>query len=302
MPVAQDRRATLTCFVSAATATDLRPVLLALESINVAVLTAQNIGPGEPITEAMIRAVLTADFVCVVIDEPIVNPNIAYEIGIAAGSRRPIVVASSASSDEADLSIFSELATIRYNRSTVGLKNLGEGLRAFVQNVQPAAVQIAIDWDAVGSASLPRTGLSAVRGDSLTKAVAQRLAAAGGYVVANSDDEHDIVADFPLLGAIGKIVVEVKFRYVNSTLHRRVETQLRRSMRQSGALLGMLVYGSPSDIRTRLVSEGRSQHLLFNEFDDGILVVSASELMDWTDNQLVAELTRLRNAVVHGKR
>ncbi|GAA5114464.1 hypothetical protein GCM10023320_11660 [Pseudonocardia adelaidensis] len=176
-------------------------------------------------------------------------------------------------------------------------------MQAFVKNVQPAAVQIAIDWDQANQVARSPLGVAAIRGDRLTKTVAARLASAGGYVATNTADELDIVAEFPILGtSVGRLVVEVKARYSNRAIHRRAETQLRQAMRKTGSLLGLLVYGGPSDVRTKLMDDTRSQDSLFGEFDDGILVVSAEELVSWSDRQLIGELTRLRNAVVHGQR
>jgi hypothetical protein len=303
MTASQTDRRVLTCFVSAGTDTDLSPILEALRLAGVQTRTADDIGHGERIVESCMSAILTADFVCVVLASADVNPNVAFEAGVAAGSRRPVVVASTlAANESARVVPLTEMATIRYDHSERGLENLRIGIDAFVRNVQPSAMQIAIDWGQVERANRSRLGAPSIRGARLVRLIGARLASAGGYVTEAPDRGHDLTVEFPLLGPIGSIPIEVKTRYENPRIHRLVESQLRKAMRDHGALLGILVYNDPDDIRERLTEGLGSQASLFDDAGTGILVVSAKELVGWTDNQLVAELTRLRNSAFHGSR
>ena len=97
----------------------------------------------------------------------------------------------------------------------------------------------------------------------------------------------DIVVTFQALGPeFSPIIVEIKGsrrRGLENITH-----QVRRYLDAAGARLGLIVDAS---------NEQESFSRIYDS--TGILYVSADDLEAWSDSQLLDELTRLRNKVVH---
>jgi hypothetical protein len=274
-------------------------VLNALRSVGVSVQTSKDIAGGQDISNSLTRAVLRADFVCIVIDSGYINANVAFEAGVASGSRRPLVVASTAPPDTLRGSPLADMATIHYSKGDAGETILVNAIRAFVENVQPVAAQLVIDWDELAlQAGHPAASL--IKAVGLKRRIAERLARAGALVNTEVDRRIDMIATFPSLGtSIDRVAVEVKNRFHNH-IHQQNQENLQRTMNMSGSLIGLLVYGEP--VETSAVLSENTHETLFNEGSSGILVTSADQLDQWSDAELLRRLTQLRNVVIHSRR
>lgn len=298
---ATDEAPGLTCFVSAAAQTDVRPVLSALRSAGVSVQTSKDIAGGQDIADSLTSAVLSADFVCIVIDSGYINANVAFEAGVASGSRRPIFVASTVPPNILRGSPLANMATIHYSKDDRGETVLANAVRAFVENVQPVAARLAIDWGNFALQAGSHRAASLIRGVGLERRVAERLARAGGLVNMEVDGRIDMIATFPSLGAsVDRVAVEVKTKFHKGILHQQVREKLQRAMSISGSLIGLLVYGEP--VETSAALSETIQKPLFTESPSGILVTSADQLDQWSDAELLRRLTQLRNFVIHSPR
>ncbi|MGH3630771.1 MAG: hypothetical protein ACRDRL_25430 [Sciscionella sp.] len=289
----------LTCFISAAGQIDVQPVVNALQLVGVSVRTSKEIAGGQDLSNSLISAVLKADFVCVVIDSGNINANVVFEAGVASGSRRPIVVASTAPPDTLRGSPLADMATIHYSKDDAGRTVLDNAIRAFVENVQPVAAQLAINWDELALQAGSRHAASLINAVGLERRVAERLARTGALVNTETDRRIDMIATFPSLGAsIGRVPVEVKARF-NKNTHQQNRGHLQRAMSMTDSLIGLLIYGEPVETST-LISEAR-QDALFEEPSRGILITSADRLDQWSDTELLWRLTQLRNVVIHSR-
>jgi hypothetical protein len=291
----------LTCFVSAASQTDSAPVVAALQLAGVQVQTTNDIPLGEDVSSALSSSVLAVDFVCVVVDSKALSPTVAFEAGVAAGSRRPIIVAVQGNLDGLDSGPLASLPRITYSdQDSTGLTNLNETMAAYVRNVQPIASQLQIRWsDWIGGDAFTRGVMnSVIRASGFERRVAERLQQAGAVV--NTEVRNvDIVATFPMLGTKNIIAVEVKSRRLHRKVSQRQELEsLYAAMLESGTILGLLVY-SNDEVETRIDFDADS---LFPAVFGGILVTSVRQLLEWSDDELMRELTQLRNFVIHGSR
>lgn len=274
-------------------------MLSALQSAGVTVQTAKDIAAGKSIADSLASAVLQADFVCIVVDSSHINANVAFEAGVACGSRRPVVVVSTAPPGTLQGSPFADLATIRYSEDNQGKTVLADAIRAFVENVQPAAVYLAINWDNLALHAGSRRAASLIKTVGLERRVAERLARAGALVNTEVDRRIDLVATFPSLGtSIDQLVVEVKEKFTN---HRQNKEKLQRAMRLSGSLLGLLIYGEPVKINIH-IEKKLEQTLFDDEASSGIWVMSIDQLDEWSDAELLQKLTQFRNLVIHSIR
>lgn len=299
MTTATDEKPGLTCFVSATAQTDVQPVLNALRSAGVSLQTSKDITGGQDIADSLTRAVLRADFVCIVIDDGYLNASVVFEAGVAAGSRRPIVVVSNAPPDALLGSPLVNMATIHYSRDDAGERVLADAIRAFVENVQPAAARLTIDWDELALQAGDRRAASLIRAVGLERRVAERLVRAGALVNTEVDRRIDMIAAFPSLGtSIDRVAVEVKSKF-SKRVHQQIHEQLQHTMSISGSLIGLLVYGEPVETSTVLSEE---RETLFGKSSSGILVTSADQLDRWSDAELLRRLTQLRNLVIHSHR
>lgn len=290
MPAAFTSAKQLTCFLShtrgVAVEETVRNVLTQLQ---VEVTTALDVPEGTSLAASVTQAVLSADFICVVLGPQSPSPAVMYEAGIAVGGRRPIVVVTSTDSDSAVTETI-DAPIVRYRSSHDN--SIRDGLNAYVKNIQPLAAELKVNWDTLTAARLPVRAGSRPTGSELQKTIAEWLEAAGAAVVsANANQkgvEADIVATFPSFGdAYSRVVVEVKNSNSTGPLGWQLD-QLKRNMRIFDSRIGLFV--SPG------VSIGR-----FNiEDGTGILSVSVRELEIWArSGDLAPKLVRLRNQLVH---
>lgn len=286
----------LTCFMSASGIDEriVEAVRTSLTDFGVEVLTVDDIPAGPDIGLDITQAVLSADFVCLLLAEQEAGSSILFEAGVASGSRRPLlVIASEDMSDRIPL-VLRSMPIIRFNLASPDL--LRNSLLAYVAQVQPFAAALKINWNSLLEKSKPTVVNSWLEGHDLEQQVAGRLVAAGALVGDQSslpgDRGVDLTATFPALGdAFSPILVEVKSRSHNK---RREIGALQRSLEKSGSKLGLLVYGEIHQrpevfIHVDLTGVAKS----------AVLVVSLNDLKAWDSKSLLRELTILRNQLVH---
>ena len=202
-------------------------------------------------------------------------------------------------SDNAE-SILADLTDAPVIRFSMGNEaSLHSGLEAYISAVQPIANQLKMNWDDLAAESLqPRqVGKVPVKGTLLERRVGERLLRAGAFVDTNVVVEDGVTVDglatFPTLGnPLNPVVLELKARRqvpVDLIIQQDLE-QLRKSMKKIDARLGILVYDkAPPPKLAKSVIEDRR----------GILITSVDELELWSDQEIVATLTKLRNRIVH---
>lgn len=255
------------------------------------VRTADEVPVGSNIAESLTDAVLSADFVCVAISGAKPPLAVMYEAGVAAGSRRPVVVVANARvADDLPAQLISG-PVIRYKPGSHEI--LWENLSAYVQQVQPIAERLELGWwDR--SYEVVASPLRVRRFDSVVEErVAARLEEAGALVSRENrlagNLRPNIIATFPALGPeFNPIVVEIKNAPVYRERADDAIKQVRNYLKAVHARLGLIVYDSGQ----RPVTTDISGSL-------GILLLSFSDLDTWTDEQLFDEIRKLRNKVVH---
>lgn len=286
----------LTCFLSSALsdshiAQDVRKVL---ERIGVDVRTSDEIPLGSDVASSIVDTVLSVDFVCIVLATDLNNPAVWYEAGIAAGSRRPVlVIAEGKAIDQMPFNLFAA-PIIRYHRDSPDI--LRDSLIAYTRQVQPLAAQLKVDWNRVidtpGQADVENPDSTV----PLTEKNTQELLIehfmnegilVGSYAQISPHKRADALISFPTLGdEFNTIIIEIK-RYRSN--EKRDIAQVADYMETAGARLGMVVY-----------AEQRGQKPQTRIFGSaGIMLISASELLHWDYQRIIGELARLRNQLIH---
>jgi hypothetical protein len=285
----------LTCFLSSAfrdsiIAEEVRNVL---DGLGVDVRKSEDLPPGSDVASAIVNAVLSADFVCIIMAAGVNNSTAWYEAGIATGSRRPIlVVAEEKAIDQMPFTLFSA-PIVRYQREAPAV--LRDNITAYVRQVQPIAAQLKVSWDRVdvtGARVVGETDPDVVprETDALGELVAHfntEGILVARYARIGPNKRVDALLGFPSLGDdFNTVIIEVKRHRIDQGSD--IE-QVLDYISAAGARLAMLVYVEPRDIESELKVFG---HV-------GIILVSANELLQWDYARFSGELTRLRNLVVH---
>ncbi|HVQ95456.1 MAG TPA: hypothetical protein VMU51_30790 [Mycobacteriales bacterium] len=281
----------LTCFLSASRDAPVEPVRTVLSQLGIHVHTVDDLAVGTPLGNAISEAVLSADFVCVILTAPL-SPAVMFEAGVAAGSRRPILTILTPDTEGVTPTNLIEAPSIRYVSGNE--EALRQSLTAYVKQVHPLAAELKMNWVTLIDRARP-SERSALGSAGLTSEVAQRLMSAGGFVATNvrsGQREADIAVTFPTLGdAFNLVVVEVKLK--DSPTVRQDMDQLVRTMEVFNSRLGLLVYGGKSIGQRIEFTQGIRER--------AILVVDAERLLhEWDNRRIVQAITQLRNSLVHG--
>ncbi|MGW4330535.1 hypothetical protein ACWEKR_32180 [Nocardia sp. NPDC004573] len=260
-----------------------------LGQLHVDLTTSLDVPGGTSLSGSLSQAVLSADFVCVVLGAETPSPTVMYEAGIAVGARRPLVVVTSIEADQAVAQTI-DAPIIRYR--TADDSAIHEGLSAYVSNIQPLAAELKVNWDVLSTETVSSPIRPHLEGSRLERTIAAWLEQSGAAVVAihpvQRGFEADMVATFPALGdAFSQVVVEVKSGDRTSWTGFDLD-KLRNTLNMFGSRIGILV--SPDISLNRSTIEGGK----------AVLAVSMDELDQWVQSgQLARRLTRLRNELVH---
>jgi nucleoside 2-deoxyribosyltransferase len=259
-----------------------------LTSLDVVVWTADEILIGSSISKAIEDALTSADFVCAVIPATEPSSAVMFEAGLATGLQRPLLVVADEKGADTLPALLLSAPMIRYKPGMA--KVLRENLNAYVKQVQPVASQHVASKETLLDFST--TNLNRHVGEMhLQNLLANRFQEAGALVAVDSRIaaglRPDLVVTFPELGPeFSPIIVEIKSRRQRSM--RYITEHVRRYLDAAGARLGLIV------------DESNEQETFSRIYDStGILYVSAKDLQAWNNDQLLDELTRLRNKVVH---
>lgn len=280
----------LSCFLSATSSVDTAVIQRVLADLDVRVQTTADIPAGSQFASMIMQTVLSADFVCIVLTGEPTSPAVTYEAGIAAGSRRPLLIITTPDAADPTLTDIMQGPIIRYQPGAEQV--LRDNLLAYLRQVRPIAAELTVNWDILTREAdrlVERGGYGQAPGRVLEQRVVARLAHAGALVRSNvhiGDLEADAIATFPTLGdAFNPVIVEVKAR-----LYKRDTMQLFGFLQALRARLGILVHSR--------------QTPAYNMLQGGtaLLVVSVAELEGWSDEEIVRRLTGLRNELVHGAR
>lgn len=285
----------LSCFLSSAfiDSDNAQIVHEILADLGVNVRTANDLPLGSDIASSIVDEILSNDFVCIVLATDLKNPTVWYEAGIAAGSRRPLlIVGESGAIDQLPFNLFSA-SVIRYRRDT--LQVLRDSLTAYVRQVQPIAAQLKINWDRIETSEPVLTvkpELSDVPTEQTTQArivehFTQQGILAATYRQIRPDTTVDALIGFPALGdEFNTVLIEIKR---NRSDERRDVGQVIDYMNVSGTRLAMLVYEQNSGLKPQIRT--------FGSF--GIILIAADELLHWDYQRMARELAKLRNQIVH---
>jgi hypothetical protein len=277
----------LSCFVSAGASTDTSAIKEVLTSLGVRVRDLRDLPPGSEVSRAVTDVVLSADFICVVLGSEKPGFALVFEAGIAAGSRRPMVVVSIGETDPVVLELLGS-PIVRYEPGKE--EALAENIRSYVQFVQPLAAQLTVNWETVNT-RVVSAGAASNRGHRLEQRVFAHLARLGALVYSNVEIERGVEADglvaFPLLGdSFNPIVVEVKQRRRGDD--RETEARLLKTMSAAGSKIGLLVYEHIQE-GLKIRRHGQVQ----------LLVTGVNQLEEWSAADLLRHLTEMRNELIH---
>lgn len=285
----------LTCFLSSAPTDSgiAQEVRESLYSFGVSVKTADDLTPGSGIASSLVDAVLSADFVCIVLAGASTSPAVWYTAGIATGSRRPVVVVSeSSNAEQPPFNLFSA-PIIRYSPGS--LQVLRENLAVYIERVQPIAAQLKVNWDQLidDRGSVEETNLNRAMLAALPPAevrVLEYLRRQGALVapqsVVGDSKRADALATLPTLGdEFNPIVIEFR----NLPDQPQDTRHVLDYMAAARARIGMVVYTERTSEPWRFITTGPI----------GVIFISADELLRWDNRKLIINLARLRNNVVH---
>lgn len=142
----QPRTRTLTCFLSTTSSADTGAgVQRVLTDLDVHVETAADIPAGSQFASAIMQTVLSADFVCVVLTGEPTSLAVTYEAGVAAGSRRPLLIVVTPDAADLTLTDMIQAPIIRYQPGAEQV--LRDNLNAYLQQVRPIAAELTVNWD-----------------------------------------------------------------------------------------------------------------------------------------------------------
>lgn len=282
--------APVTCFLSSSIsdrklANEVRSVLTEL---GIAVRTTDDLPPGLDIGTSIVDAVLSAAFVCVVLADTPPLPAVMFEAGIAAGSRRPVlIVATPAGADQAPADLLSA-PIIRYQEGSSQL--LRDNISAYLQNVHPIAAKLTINWNVlVDEEKKPNRKPLMSNEQSLVRQIASHLDQLGAIVAMEfriGDGRVDIAATIPALGeSFNPMFVEVKRRRPPN-IELNIQ-QLKNYMQAGNIRLGLLIYGTGASPAYHVADSV------------GIIILSSRAFLNWDATRMIQEITKLRNRVVH---
>jgi hypothetical protein len=262
-----------------------------------------DVSPGHAINDGVIAALRGADIVCCVLDA-LERPNVLFELGIATGLRKPILLFATTGVDlPFDLSLLPIVRADVSSKDTVSLQ-----LDAFLRRSasRRAGTSIATTKRPPVQLNALEARLNAAeRGEPRSSArklesIVHDILLASADMVVNSEEDKPGAPDLviwlddvqDILG--NPIPVEVKWWSRPSQAQiLSTTTSLRTWMRKRGAKSGLLVYASKHPAIL-----GAPQAVL-----PVVIPVSVRELLEWTQHGAVAaELRRRRNAVIHGGR
>ena len=312
----------LTCFIVTPVGADTSTLRTALEQRNVKWVDATSAKPKLSILNTIEAAIRHADFVCVVIPYGVETPNVYFELGIATGLQKPVLLFV-----EPGVIIGADLASLEYLRATLKDQraidfNLDAFLDHFPQKPKARLMKPPVDELAI-EAKPPRTEAPsrmryykskelniewakrsvseieqmspALAGPEFEELVA-RLFREAGAVVRQQPSEFDRGVDMALwLDEVesslrNPLMIEVKLGRLTESIITEAENLLRVHIAKARAGAGLLVY---LDREGQLFTKARAYWPL-------VFRLNIHELIELVGSGgLVKNLLAERNRVAH---
>ncbi len=232
-----------------------------------------------------------ADFICSVIPED-ANPNVMFELGMAIGKNKPVLALVNSAAGL-------PLDALTYFVLPPDAEGLGRALDTFLSHAKPTSARprrAAIPKSSPGAVNRsPTTGVGYA-----TEMQTAELLRQAGYIVSDEMGSMDKGVDLavwidelePIVG--GPVLVQVKTGQPSINHVVEAKQQLREYVLKTNGKLGLLVWWGVSTVPEPPSPSGRPTWPL-------IFVLSGEKLTALVESgRLASELTRLRNAAVHG--
>jgi hypothetical protein len=291
------------CFISAPVRTDTSSLRRALEARGVSWSDAVAARPGSSILDTIESAMQRSDFVCVVLPAGPENGNVLFEMGLARGLKKALLVLA-----EERNPIPSDVQGVAYARTRLDdekavnfhldtfLRHADKGPSRSVSARRRQSRRVDVTW---ARRSLRELASQAPGhpGVAFEQLVARLLESAGAVV--SKGGEKEMWADMAvwiddLQGAIGNpLIVEVKSGRITERRLREAERHMAEFLPKVHARAGLLVYHDADN--KNLESTSPTWPLVFR--------FTVRELIELVaTNRLAAEVIRKRNELVHALR
>lgn len=243
----------LRCFIIAPVDVDTSVLRSALEQRNIKWVDAASAEPGSSILDTIESAIRHANFVCVVIPQGIGATNVCFELGLATGLRKPVLLFV-----EPGVEIPVDLASFAYVRAAhTDQGAIAFNLDAFLEHSlqrpkarqrvsRPRPKEINIDWarDKVVTLEQMPPSMAAEALEELVVSLFEQM----GAVVIRQPSKAKLGVDMALWldevqSSLGNpLLVEVKLGRLTESRVIEVEEQLRNYISKTHARAGLLVY------------------------------------------------------------
>jgi hypothetical protein len=290
------------CYLVSSLETDLAPLLRVLRHKNIRVSTAENLAPGVSIAGEVRREIRDADFVIGVLSRSISDANVFYEIGVAYGLEKRILLFATRADEKLPLDL---------ERHYV--------VRSPLANVE--AVEFAINQLLNAPTPLPKRSTSRPkprskplgrkatdflkRFDDLPSSGSARaledlvrdLLNACDLDVVSEATEKELRADFavwsdelePFVG--NPLIIEVKSGLRSRSDIEKAGQQVRLYLEQIGGLWGLILYQAGSE----------SRHEDWKAMPPHVFAIGVDNLIaDLRGHSFPDVIRRRRNLLVHG--
>src|SRR5258706_11115507 len=249
----------LKCFLSygAVQQAEVDVILTLLQQLDVDTFTAHDIEPGQAISSAILSALRVADFVCVILSDAPLPPNIAFEAGVAIGLGKAVLALSHGASVPFDIGHGIQVLRLKAGDPSSVLPDI----RRFVRHIKPrpersltvtAPDRTSVDTAAAELNQLRRATNAGDRGRALVDVVAHLFNQPGlelmrEEAIANHERPDLFLWSDPLVAEVGgPLIIECKYYGggLDSVLAnaRDALQQLQSDVENSSAGLGLLVF------------------------------------------------------------
>jgi hypothetical protein len=279
------------CFISAPAGTDTAALRAALEQRNVQWRDQTNIALGTNLLVLLDEEMSRADFVCAVVPYG-QYAAVLFELGIAAGKNKPILAF-------VESPVGLPLDALTYFVLTPDSETLGRAIDVFLSHSKPNPKRARKETPVRSQTSGIRPSPTNVGVDAERRTA--ELFRQAGYIVSDETSPTDRGVDLAvwideLESAIGgPLLVQVKSGDPTLTGLRHAEEQLRQYVLKTNGRFGLLVWWNGWDVEQPRMRPDRAAWPV-------ILTLSGERLIALVQSgELTSELTRLRNAAVHGR-
>jgi hypothetical protein len=288
------------CFISAPFGTDTSQLIEAFRRRDVECLRLDNLKPGAAVIDTLQKLVHDVTFVCGVFKGPSPNPNVLFELGLAAGLQKPIVVLS-----ELDANVPLDLKSLLVVHISIDdAASIDTAIDSLLQHVTrgtpkqksiPRNLEATIDRDAALKRLAALSGSAAAQRGIAYETFVRDLFEEANITV-SQPSRMDTGADLaiwlngiePVIG--NPILVEVKGGEATSQRQHEAETKLLQSLGKVAAPAGMIIWVGESS-RPRKTATNLPIVFTFS-------IVELIDLL--ATRRLAPELVQRRNRAVHG--